>query len=173
MIEPIFSKGKAVKLKATQVLKMLHLMPVLLVTTVHAVGYEPIVDPASADPAWVAGQQALERGEYRKAMRHFGELAAREPGSADALNLLAYSTRKAGDAAAAIPIYEKALTLDPMHLRAHSYLGEAWLQMGDRQRAEAQLQRLVALCPTGCHEREVLQRALNASSAPTRVDQKR
>ena len=159
-----------------QAKKFLQLIPaavLVLCTSAHAVGYEPVVDPASADPAWVAGQQALSRGNYQEAIRQFRVLTAREPGSADAFNMLAYSTRKAGDAAAAIPIYQKALQLDPMHLRAHSYLGEAWLQVGDRVRAQAQLARLVELCPSGCHERTVLQQALDGTSAPVPGYQKR
>ena len=51
------------------------------------------------------------------------------PKNADAYNWLAYAVRKNGDPAASIPIYEKALALDPKHRGAHEYIGEAYLAL--------------------------------------------
>jgi tetratricopeptide (TPR) repeat protein len=42
--------------------------------------------------------------------------------------------------------YARALQLDPRHLGAHEYLGEAYLQAGQLEKAEAQLAQLKAIC---------------------------
>ena len=52
----------------------------------------------------------------------------------------AYATRRNGDAKAAqIPIYQKALALDPKHRGAHEYIGEAYLTLDDPAKARQHL----------------------------------
>lgn len=66
--------------------------------------------------------------------------------SADVWNWSGYVARKSGRLPDAFPYYYKALNIDPDHLGAHEYLGEAHLQNGDRQRAQDQLSILQRLC---------------------------
>src|SRR5262249_10588423 len=72
-------------------------------------------DPTAAprDPRYDEGVRAVKRGDYPAAIRLFEAVTARDTNDADAFNWLAYSTRKNGDAARSIPIYEKALAIDP------------------------------------------------------------
>jgi Tfp pilus assembly protein PilF len=65
--------------------------------------------PARAqDPAMAAAVQAIEAKQYARAIPLLEDLVARQPSNADAFNWLAYATRKNGDPARSIPIYQKA-----------------------------------------------------------------
>jgi TolA-binding protein len=65
--------------------------------------------PAKVEDAeYAAAVKAIRAEDYPSAIRLFQRVVARDSQNADAYNWLAYATRKNGDAAAAIPIYEKA-----------------------------------------------------------------
>lgn len=79
---------------------------------------------------------------------------------ADVFNLLGFSLRKTGDYANALKYYERALELNPEHLGAHEYIGELFVETNQMPRAKAHLEVLVRLCPSGCEEREDLEKAI-------------
>src|SRR5438045_3166152 len=83
------------------------------------------------DPAYTQAVTAIEAGQFKAAIPLLEGVVARDDGNADAFNWLGYAVRKDGDAARAIPIYQKALALDPKHRGAHEYIGEAYLMVGD------------------------------------------
>src|SRR5262245_34910131 len=85
---------------------------------------------SAADPNYTEGVKAVKRADYPAAIRLFEQVVAKDGKNADAYNWLAYSIRKTGDPARAIPIYQKALGIDPKHRGAHEYIGEAYLMMG-------------------------------------------
>jgi len=84
-----------------------------------------------------------------------------EPRDADAHNLLGFSLRKLGQLQAALVAYRRALELDPEHLGAHEYIGEAYVLLGDLPRARVHLAALERLCPAGCPELEDLRASLS------------
>jgi len=112
------------------------------------------------DPAMSAAVQAIDAGEYARAIPMLQEIVTRQPRNADAYNWLAYATRKNGDPAKSIPIYEKALALDPKHLGAHEYIGEAYLALGELPKAKEHLARLNRLCLFGCEQYRDLKKAV-------------
>jgi tetratricopeptide (TPR) repeat protein len=114
------------------------------------------------DPAMTAAVQAVDSREYARAIPMLEELVTRQPGNADAYNWLAYATRKNGDPARSIPIYQKALALDPKHLGAHEYIGEAYLALDDLPKAKEHLARLNRLCLFGCEQYRDLKKAVEA-----------
>jgi tetratricopeptide (TPR) repeat protein len=87
---------------------------------------------------------------------------------ADVYNLVGFSHRKSGDLKQAATFYAKALDFDANHKGALEYQGEMFVELGQVDKAKANLTKLVALCPTGCEEREDLEKAIAAapSSAP-------
>jgi tetratricopeptide (TPR) repeat protein len=100
-----------------------------------------------------------------KALDFKGAIADLEPmlathQHADIYNLLGFSLRKTGNLGQAATFYAKALDFDPAHKGALEYQGEMFVQMGALDKAKANLARLVALCPTGCEEREDLEKAI-------------
>lgn len=119
--------------------------------------------PAKAqDPAMVAAVQAIDAKQYARAIPMLEDVVARQPANADAYNWLAYATRKNGDPARSIAIYEKALALDPKHLGAHEYIGEAYLALDDLAKAKEHLARLNRLCFFGCEQYADLKKAVEA-----------
>ena len=84
---------------------------------------------------------------------------------ADVYNLLGFSLRKTGDMKQAATFYAKALDFDADHKGALEYQGEMFVELGQIDKAKANLAKLVKLCPTGCEEREDLEQALAAAPA--------
>src|SRR5262245_65689255 len=79
---------------------------------------------APRDSQYAEAERAVKRGDYPAAIRLLEGVVAKNDRDADAYNLLGYSVRKSGDAAKAIPIYDKALAIDPKHSGAHEYRSE-------------------------------------------------
>lgn len=84
---------------------------------------------------------------------------------ADVYNLLGFSLRKTGDYTQALTYYKKALDFDPDHRGAREYLGELYVETKQLEKAKEQLAVLVRLCPSGCEEREDLEKAMRDAGA--------
>jgi Flp pilus assembly protein TadD len=113
---------------------------------------------AAADPDFAAAVNAIESKDWGKAVELLNKAVGRDAKNADIHNLLGYSERKRGNLDAAFKHYERALALEPKHLGANEYLGEAYLQAGDLAKAEQQLAKLDKLCTFGCSEYKTLKR---------------
>ncbi len=83
---------------------------------------------------------------------------------ADVYNLMGFSLRKSGDLTQAATFYAKALDFDANHKGALEYQGEMYVELGQIDKAKANLTKLVALCPSGCEEREDLEKAIAAGA---------
>jgi tetratricopeptide (TPR) repeat protein len=114
------------------------------------------------DPDLVAGTRAVKAGEFARAIPLLEAAVKRDDGNADAHNLLAYAIRRNGDPTRAIPIYRKALTIDPKHRGAHEYIGEAYLTLDDIGKAREHLKALDGLCFLPCSEYRDLKKAVEA-----------
>jgi tetratricopeptide (TPR) repeat protein len=112
------------------------------------------------DSQYAEAERAVKRGDYPAAIRLLEGVVAKDQGNAGAYNLLAYSIRKGGDPAKSIPIYEKALAIDPKHKGAHEYIGEAFLQLGNLPKAKEHLAILDKLCFFPCEEYSDLKKAV-------------
>lgn len=103
-----------------------------------------------------------------KAKDYAGALAEVKPliathENADVYNLYAFASRKTGDRKTAATFYAKALDYDQNHLGALEYQGEMYVEMGEMKKAQANLAKLVTLCPSGCEEREDLEKVIKAA----------
>jgi Flp pilus assembly protein TadD len=96
-----------------------------------------------------------------------------DPANADWNNLMGYSLRKAGAANAAESerYYNEALRIDPKHKRAHEYLGEAYLMVGNLPKAKEHLAQLDKICYFGCSEYSDLKKAIGAYESKVAVKQ--
>jgi tetratricopeptide (TPR) repeat protein len=122
------------------------------------------------DPNYRQAKALIEAGNYAAAMPLLQQVVARDARNADAYNLMGYATRKSGDPNGALVYYNQALGLDPKHLGAHEYVGEAYLQLGRLPEAEQHLARLDSLCVFGCAEYRMLKTAIadyKAGKKPT------
>lgn len=113
--------------------------------------------PAKFDGA----NQAIEEGNYQKAIDELMTLHREEPKDADVLNLLGYSHRKLGHMDEAREYYLQALAIEPGHRGANEYLGELYLEVGDLAKAEERLAVLDDECFFPCSEYSELKAAVN------------
>ena len=123
-----------------------------------------------ADPNYVSAKQMIEAKNYAGAMPLLQQVVAKNPKDADAYTLMGYATRKSGDANGSLQYYNTALGLDPKHIGAHEYVGEAYLQLDRLPEAEQHLARLDSLCTFGCAEYRELKAAVanyKAGKKPT------
>jgi Flp pilus assembly protein TadD len=123
-----------------------------------------------ADPNYAQAKAMIEARNYAGAMPLLQQVVARDPRNADAYNLMGYATRKSGDANGSLVYYNQALTIDPKHIGAHEYVGEAYLMLGRVAEAEQHLARLDSLCVFGCTEYRMLKTAIadyKAGKKPT------
>ena len=79
---------------------------------------------------------------------------------ADKFNLLGFTARKSGDNVSAATFYEKALSIDPKHVRALEYQGELFLQLGQFSNAEGNLNKIKKICWLPCKEEKLLAEAI-------------
>ena len=125
---------------------------------------------APADPNYVSAKKMIEAKNYAGAMPLLQQVVAKNPKDADAYTLMGYATRKSGDPNGSLQYYNAALGIDPKHIGAHEYVGEAYLQLDRLPEAEQHLARLDALCTFGCQEYRDLKAAVanyKAGKKPT------
>lgn len=89
---------------------------------------------------------ALEREDWSAAIAALKKIIEHRDWDDDAHTLLGYAYRKLGNYDASLRSYRRALELNPNHRGALEYLGEAYLELGERDKAEKILQRLAAIC---------------------------
>lgn len=115
---------------------------------------------SGADATYDEGYNKAMEGKFAEAIDILKQVVEKTPDNADAWNMLGFSYRNKGDADNAWDAYEHALAINPQHKGAHEYIGEWYLMQGDLASAKAQLEKLGALCPDGCTEKDALAAAI-------------
>jgi tetratricopeptide (TPR) repeat protein len=122
------------------------------------------VDPEESslddETLYEAGRAFAHAGRYGEAITVLSTIAAN--GDPRVLNYLGYSHRKQGRIEVGLGYYEEALRLNPDFTLARSYMGEAYLQLGDVASARTQLKEIADRCGTGCDEYQMLEREIGA-----------
>jgi tetratricopeptide (TPR) repeat protein len=108
---------------------------------------------------------AIKAQNFEQAIPLLVRYVARAPDDANGENWLAYAYRKSGLMEPAFEHYAKALKIDPNHLGAHEYVGEAYLMVGNLAKAEEHLKILDKLCFLPCEEYTDLKTAVAAYRA--------
>lgn len=126
----------------------------------------PKPDPKDPDKKEVQLEQAraaIARQDWTGAQAILRQAVVRNPQSADAHNLYAYSMRKGPHPEMDLVFrhYNEALRIDPQHRAAREYLGEAYLMTGNLAKAKELLAELDRLCRAGCEEQAVLKREIS------------
>jgi len=111
-------------------------------------------------PEYQAGVAAIKTQRWADAIQSMDRYVARNYRDADGHNWLAYAYRKSGRLDEAFKQYRLALNLDPKHLGAHEYIGEAYVMTGQLAEARKHLDRLAALCGTQCEQYRDLAEAI-------------
>jgi hypothetical protein len=119
-------------------------------------------ESATADPVIASAKAAIAKKDWAGAQAGLKQALATTPGNADYHNLYAYSIRKGPnpDMAAVFQHYDEALRINPKHVGAHEYSGEAYLMVNDLPKAKEHLAALDRLCRLGCEEYTDLKKAV-------------
>jgi len=104
------------------------------------------------DPDYAAGVKAVESKNWSDAIRLLSSAALRDTRNPDIENYLGFAYRNSGELSLAFQHYNRALTLNPRHRGAHEYIGEAYLMIGNRAKAEEHLAALRKICLLPCQE---------------------
>lgn len=128
----------------------------------------PAPAPAKPKPSKVAGptladaRADIAAKNWTKAIADLTVIVKANPSSADAYNLLGYSYRNAGNYDRAGQAYTKALKLDPKHTGALEYQGVLFIKLGQKDKAQANLDKIKTICGnTTCEEYQDLAKALS------------
>jgi tetratricopeptide (TPR) repeat protein len=117
---------------------------------------------ADLEADYAKAEYLIKSDNCAEAIPLLKKVVVRDKKHTDALNYLGYCHRKMGKLEEAMEYYERALKIDPKHRGALEYLGELYLLKKDLPKAEEQLAKLKALCPTGCTQLEDLEDAIAA-----------
>jgi tetratricopeptide (TPR) repeat protein len=140
----------------------------LTLTLVVGMFYSPLApahdDPplAPTDPDYAQAQKAINAKDWDAAVKLLMQAVLRDDKNPDIYNSLGYAERNRGNMESAFSYYEKALILDPKHLGAREYMGEAYLLTGNLAKAEEQLAALDKLCFFSCLEYRELKEKITA-----------
>ncbi len=99
-----------------------------------------------------------DRNDYASAIDELKALGHDD--NAAVANLIGYSYRKLGDYRLAQVWYERALKIDPDHVKTWQYYGLWQLEQGNRDQAQYHLSRIAALAGTDSAEYRSLAAAL-------------
>jgi tetratricopeptide (TPR) repeat protein len=132
-----------------------------LATPAHAAGSGKYQRGSRKTPSPLETVEArLAEEQWEEALLLLAPLREERPRDADVWNLTGYASRKLGRIDEARRAYDRALSIEPEHRRAHEYLGELFLQIDDPERARMQLAVLDDLCFFPCREERMLRKAI-------------
>jgi len=133
--------------------------------------------PSAAFDDYTTAKRLIHHEQYAQAIPHLETALEKHPRDADILNYLGYTHRmvgmtytdagRDGEFKMSLDYYQRALAIDPNHKGVHEYLGELYLQMHDMASAQKEQTTLASLCPSGCDERETLDKAVAVYAAAT------
>jgi Flp pilus assembly protein TadD len=133
---------------------------VLMSGTAAAAGTDSFAPAATEDADYKSGRAAIEAKNWKGAITSFNRAAGKFRDNPDIFNWLGYAHRKSGELDAAFKHYNTALRLDPKHLGAHEYIGEAYLMKRDLASAQKHLTALERLCNKACEEYQDLAKSI-------------
>ncbi len=114
-------------------------------------------------PDYTAAETLVKEEKYAEAITALEAL--NKPEDPRVLNWLGFSHRKMGETVKAIELYTKALTIAPEFTPAHEYLGEAYIQAKDLEKAKAELATIETLCGNQeCEEYKDLKESLDKAA---------
>ena len=116
---------------------------------------------SGTDATVKAAQAKFAAQDWKGAEELLSAAITRNPQNADYHNLYAYAIRKGPSPNMDLVFrhYNEALRINPRHLGAHEYLGEAYLMQGNAAKAKEHLAQLDRLCGR-CDEFFMLRKAI-------------
>ena len=127
---------------------------------------DPKPDPKEPKKDLEPARAAIAQKDWVRARALLREAVARHPESADAQNLYAFAIRSGPSPQMDLVFrhYNEALRINPKHLGAHEYLGEAYLMVGNVRKAREHLAILERLCGACEQQAKLAQAVANAET---------
>ncbi|MCA3237093.1 MAG: tetratricopeptide repeat protein [Curvibacter sp.] len=147
-------------------LALLAVLAALLLSPQAHAAYDTPDTPTQSDLS--PAIKLIENKNWSDAISSLLVYTRANPNSADGFNLLGYSYRQLKRYDESFAAYNKALALDPKHRGAHEYIGEAYIQLGQLDKAKVHLEALSRICTLSCHEYRDLKKAYEAALAVRR-----
>jgi tetratricopeptide (TPR) repeat protein len=111
-----------------------------------------------------AAREMILAGQYEAGINAMHALG--RDGNPDVANYIGYAYRRLGDFADSKVWYEKALAVDPQHVRTWSYYGMWHAEQGNRLKAEDFLHKIKLLCGnTSCKEYTELKAVIDGTGS--------
>jgi tetratricopeptide (TPR) repeat protein len=111
-----------------------------------------------------AARELILSGQYEAGINAMHALGL--DGYPDVANYIGYAFRKIGDFGDSKIWYEKALAVDPQHVRTWSYYGMWHAEQGNRLKAEDFLQKIKLICGnTDCKEYTELKAVIDGTGS--------
>ncbi len=107
---------------------------------------------------YAAGYWAAKKGEYAQALDILR--TAQHQADPKVQTMIGFSLRKLGYVDEAMAYYQAALSTRPGATTTRQYLGEAYLQKGDKAAARGQLDEIAKRCGTTCEDYRLLADAI-------------
>jgi tetratricopeptide (TPR) repeat protein len=117
-----------------------------------------------ADSGLTRARELVSRKDWAAATPALAAYVQANPGSADGHNLLGYSLRHQKKYDESLAAYQQALKLDPRHKGAHEYIGIAYVEMKQLDKAREHLAALDKICRFSCEEYRDLKKAIEAAA---------
>ena len=127
----------------------------------HAADMPPSTD---ADTGLQKARALIAQKDWTSAVPVLDSYVKSHPQSADGFNLLGYSLRNQNKYDQALAAYQQALTIDPKHKGAHEYMGIAYVQLGQMNKAKQHLNALDKICTFSCEEYSDLKKAIETAA---------
>jgi tetratricopeptide (TPR) repeat protein len=126
---------------------------------IYAKAYE---DVAAAKKDLADGKTKNAEKKLKRALSGGEKATSLDATYHEAWNLVGYTARKLGDYDKAFAAYEKCLNIKPDYAPAREYMGEAWLEKGDAQKAHEQLTLLESYGDRAADDAKTLRTAIEA-----------
>jgi cytochrome c-type biogenesis protein CcmH/NrfG len=147
---------------------MKRITTILTLVLAHVLGAQAadMAPAATVDPLLAQGRGHIAKKDWPAAATTLEAFVKSNPKNADGFNLLGYSYRNLKKYDESFVAYRQALTLDPKHRGAHEYIGIAYVQTGQLDKAREHLASLDKLCPFSCEEYRDLKKAVEQAAKP-------
>lgn len=110
-------------------------------------------------------EQLMAGDRFEEALPLLQSILNDNPNDAGALTYVGFANRRLGYLKEALAYYQRAIAKDPDYKRAHMFLGELYIGMGEIAKARAELAEVKRICVTNCVEAEYLASAIATEPA--------
>jgi cytochrome c-type biogenesis protein CcmH/NrfG len=139
--------------------KLSFLLTLAVIVVSQSVWSAGTTSEPSVDPEYAKAKEMIDKKDWSSAITALENFTRANPAKADGFNLLGYGLRNLKRYDEALMAYKQALKLEPSHRGAHEYIGVAYIELGQLDKAKEHLDALDKICFLPCEEYSDLKKA--------------